>query len=68
LTLNPIEPPWYGPVCQVVWEGQGREALPYPDHEPGFAARGAFVGGLTGQCGSWHDLSVRVPLRIHSKR
>jgi hypothetical protein len=31
--LNPIEPPWYGPVCQVVWEGQGREALPYPDQE-----------------------------------
>ena len=20
-TLNPIEPPWYGPVCPVVWEG-----------------------------------------------
>jgi len=18
--LNPIEPPWYGPVCPVVWE------------------------------------------------
>jgi hypothetical protein len=21
-TLNLIEPPWYGPVCQVVWEGK----------------------------------------------
>ena len=25
-----IEPPWYGPVCQVVWEGQERELLPVP--------------------------------------
>ena len=30
-TLNPIEPPWYGPVCPVVWEGRSREAPPYPD-------------------------------------
>ena len=29
--LNPVEPPWYGPVCQVVWEGRRREASPYPD-------------------------------------
>jgi len=29
--LNPIEPPWYGPVCPVVWEGRCREAFPYPD-------------------------------------
>ena len=21
-----LEPPWYGPVCQVVWEGRSREA------------------------------------------
>jgi len=21
----------YGPVCPVVWEGGGREAVPYPD-------------------------------------
>ena len=32
LKLNPIEPPWYGPVCPVVWEGRSREAPPYPDH------------------------------------
>ena len=32
LKLNSIEPPWYGPVCQVVWEGWRREASPYPDH------------------------------------
>ena len=30
--LNSIEPPWYGPVCPVVWEGRSREAPPYPDH------------------------------------
>jgi RNA-directed DNA polymerase len=30
--LNSIEPPWYGPVCPVVWEGWRREASPYPDH------------------------------------
>jgi hypothetical protein len=28
---NSIEPPWYGPVCPVVWEGWRREASPYPD-------------------------------------
>jgi hypothetical protein len=32
--LNPVEPPWYGPVCLVVWEGRRREASPYPDHRP----------------------------------
>jgi hypothetical protein len=32
LKLNPIEPPWYGPVCPVVWEGRHREGSPYPDH------------------------------------
>ena len=30
-TLNLIEPPWYGPVCPVVWEGWHREVFPYPD-------------------------------------
>src|SRR4051794_27767092 len=30
-TLNPTEPPWYGPVCPVVWEGRRREVSPYPD-------------------------------------
>ncbi|WP_412177323.1 group II intron maturase-specific domain-containing protein [Mesorhizobium sp. ZC-5] len=32
--LNPIEPPWYGPVCPVVWDGRRREASPYPDRIP----------------------------------
>jgi hypothetical protein len=31
LKRNLIEPPWYGPVCPVVWEGRRREASPYPD-------------------------------------
>ena len=30
-TLNLIEPPWYGSVCPVVWEGWHREVSPYPD-------------------------------------
>jgi hypothetical protein len=28
--LNFIEPPWWGPVCPVVWEGRSREAPPIP--------------------------------------
>src|SRR4051812_21469205 len=32
--FNPVEPPWYGPVCLVVWEGRHREVSPYPDHPP----------------------------------
>ena len=32
--LNPVEPPWYGPVCPVVGEGWHREVSPYPDHRP----------------------------------
>jgi hypothetical protein len=31
LKFNPVEPPWYGPVCPVVWEGRHREVSPYPD-------------------------------------
>ena len=33
-TLNLIEPPWYGPVCPVVWEGWRCEVSPYPDPCP----------------------------------
>ena len=32
--LNQVEPPWYGPVRQVVWEGRRREVSPYPDPRP----------------------------------
>src|SRR6516225_5556007 len=38
-TLNLIEPPWYGPVCPVVWEGWRREVSPYPDPCPTPAVR-----------------------------
>src|SRR5712691_1038786 len=31
---QPAEPPWYGPVCPVVWEGRHREMSPYPDQLP----------------------------------
>jgi hypothetical protein len=37
--LNPIEPPWYGPVCPVAWEGRCREAFPYPDLRRNLAVR-----------------------------
>src|SRR6478672_12395279 len=30
---NPVEPPWYGPVCPVVGEGWHREVSPYPDRK-----------------------------------
>jgi hypothetical protein len=32
--LNPVEPPWYGPVCPVVGEGWHREVSSYPDPCP----------------------------------
>ena len=32
--LNPVEPPWYGPVCPVVGEGWHREVSPYPNPCP----------------------------------
>ena len=34
MTASPAEPPWYGPVCPVVWEGRHREVPPYPDQLP----------------------------------
>jgi len=45
-TLNPIEPPWYGPVCPVVWEGWRREASPYPDHRRIFVVAAPYGEGL----------------------
>ena len=44
LKLNPIEPPWYGPVCPVVGEGRHREVSPYPDHRRIF-----FLAAHTGE-------------------
>jgi hypothetical protein len=41
LKLNPIEPPWYGPGCPVVWERWHREVSPYPDRCPSTAVTGA---------------------------
>ena len=34
MNAHPAEPPWYGPVCPVVWEGRHREVPPYPDSKP----------------------------------
>jgi predicted nucleic acid-binding protein len=30
ITCDYTEPPWYGPVCQVVWEGGAVRLLPIP--------------------------------------
>src|SRR6266516_1122623 len=34
-----LEPPWYGPVCPVVWEGRRREVPPIPINPPQSIAR-----------------------------
>src|SRR5947209_8675314 len=53
--LNPVEPPWYGPVCPVVGEGWHREVSPYPDHGGGSALSRT---GASDRCGSLADQSV----------
>ena len=55
--LNPVEPPWYGPVCPVVGEGWHREVPPYPD-----LRRNLAVALRSGE-GPFTD-----PLRTHSSR
>jgi hypothetical protein len=35
--LNPVEPPWYGPVCPVVGEGWHREVSPHPNQREAIA-------------------------------
>jgi hypothetical protein len=52
--LNPVEPPWYGPVCPVVWEGRRRETPPYPDQSPVESIR------------SKHALALTVPALDHT--
>ena len=47
--LNPVEPPWYGPVCPVVWEGWHREVSPYPN---------LLLGALLARCG---EASLPMP-------
>src|SRR5271166_6933660 len=49
---NSIEPPRYGPVCPVVWEGRRREAPPYPD-------QGSNLGPLA--VASVYDRYLRIP-------
>src|SRR5207248_1117007 len=48
LKPNPIEPPWYGPVRPVVWEGRRREVSPIPILAPLRSSergiRGSFKG------------------------
>ena len=61
LRLNPDEPPWYGPVCPVVWEGWHREVPPYPDQdgvcgELDYVAKFAESSGPIGADGKDHHI------------
>jgi hypothetical protein len=62
LKLNPVEPPWYGPVCPVVWEGWCREASPYPD-QPLFLALCEYAGLILLSRFSGPPLSIGHPYR-----
>jgi hypothetical protein len=44
--LNPVEPPWYGPVCPVVGEGWHREVSPYPDQLSAFPLAQATIAAV----------------------
>jgi hypothetical protein len=57
--LNPVEPPWYGPVCPVVWEGWHREVSPYPNLRRNLAVGGGRDEGpastrLSHSGSDWH--------------
>jgi hypothetical protein len=58
--LNPIEPPWYGPVCPVVWEGRRREASPYPDPCPRAAVAVAKEPRGRIEIGEWALTSIEM--------
>jgi hypothetical protein len=53
--LNPVEPPWYGPVCPVVGEGWHREVSPYPNQPSPRGAGAALeaVGAAIWGPGGW---------------
>jgi len=58
-TLNLIEPPWYGPVCPVVWEGWRHEVSPYPDLRRNLSLRRRSAHHpQTGGCRSQHFLTA----------
>ncbi|WP_354101963.1 group II intron maturase-specific domain-containing protein [Bradyrhizobium sp. RT5a] len=62
--VNPIEPPWYGPVCPVVWEGWRRGTSPYSDQSRFWQKTTALVARLTCRldrnCGARDGLRVGV--------
>ena len=64
-TLNPVEPPWYGPVCPVVWEGRHREVPPYRESRGRSCRRGGSgkrsrVATMTGTAASVSLPSHRI--------
>jgi hypothetical protein len=62
-TLNPIEPPWYGPVCPVVWEGWRREVSPYPDQGWKADIRSRFLSELSDFLG-YASIAARQSLML----
>ncbi|WP_211619412.1 hypothetical protein, partial [Paraburkholderia domus] len=58
LAGQPIRTAVYGPVRTVVWEGSGREACPYPDHQR--------AGGT--HCPQAHKLSNKQSNKITASR
>ena len=62
--LNPIEPPWYGPVCPVVGEGRRREASPYPDQSSMGAAVAAKAISPIKHRASFETPALPAPQRL----
>ena len=64
--LNPVEPPWYGPVCPVVGEGWHREVSPYPNQKtwllgPSFEGLDSEVDPILGQRTESDVLKIPTP-------
>jgi hypothetical protein len=59
--LNPVEPPWYGPVRPVVGEGWHREVPPYPD-QPRFPPTG--VSAVSAVFGGRDHIRIPIVIRI----
>src|SRR5262249_38585339 len=81
--LNPVEPPWYGPVCPVVGEGWHREVYPYPDQSalrrlhldlhsisviPGLAAERFLLGSIRGLQGQAQGHRITIAVESLSER
>ena len=59
MTAQLAEPPWYGPVCPVVWEGWHREVSPYPDQ-----SALAYVSRREGRFNRALNLASKIRMRL----